>query len=192
MGQYMSMIRQIITRWTTPSGSGKATVMYFEGSPTISTQRSNLNTFWTSVMGALDNSTSYTIDTSGIELESTTGALVGSWTHSTPYTDSGDQSTEPVADATMALIRWKTSTIVGGRFLTGRTFIPGLDRAQLTNGNLSSSTVAALNGFAATFIAAPNAFGIWHRPIAGSGGTHVVVSAADTWSELAVLRRRRG
>lgn len=188
----MANIREITTEWTMASGTGKLTVMYFGTGAFISAQRTALNAFWTSVKASLDNSVSYNISTTGRELDVATGALTGGWTEATARSGSGSGVTEQVADATQGLIRWQTGIIVGGRFLQGRTFIPGLSIAALSNGNLGGSTISTFQTAANTLISAAVELDVWHRPIAGSGGSASGVTSAAVPAELAVLRRRRG
>jgi len=187
----MATIREITTEWTLPSGGGHLTVMYFEGGISVASQRTALQAFWTTVKGAQTTTCSYVISTQGRELDDATGTLTGSWSEASAKTGSGAINTTPVADATQALIQWRTATITGGRFLRGRTFVPALGATQITGGNLQAPTITLFQGAANTLIASAAGLVIWHRPISGSGGLHDAVSTATVWSEFAVLRRRR-
>jgi len=183
--------REIITDWVTPAGSGFVTVMYFTSTPTIASQRTALGAFWTSTDGARTNQVRWTIRTSGRILDAGTGILTGAWTENTARTALGTVAGECVADATQVLMRWKTQTIVAGRFLQGRTFIPGLSSAQVISGNTSAILRSTWDAAAATFLASGAGFSVWHRPQGGSGGTAPVASSGQTAVELAVLRHRR-
>jgi hypothetical protein len=143
-------------------------------------------------MGACDNSTSYVIRTTGVELSESTGALIGAWSETSSKTDSGDQTGEPVADAVMALARLKTATIFSGRFVQGRIFLPGLDAGQVVGGNLNSSAQSAINTAGTTLAASAGNLVVWSRPKPGVSGVQSDVTSIVAWSELAVLRRRRG
>lgn len=187
----MATIREITTQWTLPSGGGHLTVMYFEAGIAVASQRTALQTFWTAIKNSLDSGASYVISTQGRELEDSTGTLVGSWTETSAKVGTGLNTGEPVADATQGLIQWRTASIIGGRFLRGRTFVPGLANTVEVNGNLQAATVTAFNTAANALIASAAGLVVWHRPIAGSGGSHDAVSTASTWTEFAVLRRRR-
>jgi hypothetical protein len=149
-------------------------------------------------MGACDNSTSYVIRTTGVELSESTGALIGAWSETSSKTDSGDQTDEPVPDAVMALARLKTATIFGGRFVQGRIYLPGLDQEQIVGGNLGSSAQTAINNAGTTLAASAGNLVVWSRPLKdpddGSitrAGVQSDVTSITAWSELAVLRRRR-
>lgn len=187
----MASIRQILTDWTTVNGGGKITVTYWDNTASVATQRSALHAFFQAYMGACDNSTSYVIRTTGVEVDETTGALVGTWTEATAKTDSGDQTGEPVADAVQALARLTTATIYNGRFIKGRMFLPGLDGAQMVAGNLGSSAQTAINNAGTTLAASAGNLKVWSRPRTGVSGLAADVTAITAWSELAVMRRRR-
>lgn len=188
----MAVIREILTRWTTINGSGKVTVMYFESAIDVADQRDHLNNFWQTIKPTLDNSASYVIDTDGRELEDSTGGLTGSWSDVVPYGGAGGGGGEPVADATQGLIRWKCADIINGRFLQGRTFIPGCASSAEVAGNVLPATRAVWQGAANSLISAGSGLVIWHRPGGTGPGSHDAVSTARVWSEFAVLRRRRG
>jgi hypothetical protein len=191
-------VRQILVDWTTINGGGKVSVTYWDNTASVATQRSALHAFLSAYMGACDNSTSYTIRTTGVELSEATGALIGAWSETSSKTDSGDQTDEPVPDAVMALARLKTATIFGGRFVQGRIYLPGLDQEQIVGGNLGSSAQTAINNAGTTLAASAGNLVVWSRPLKdpddGSitrAGVQSDVTSITAWSELAVLRRRR-
>lgn len=186
------MPTEILVDWTTPAGNEHRNVMYFDAALSIAAQRLALSTFLTAVKASLSNQVSYLIETSGRVLDDATGALTGSWASGTAYTGTGGSATQPVADATQLLFRWTTPTIVGGRFLKGRTYIPGFFAGGLAAGNVTAAQVTGLSTAANTFANDPAGFGIWHRPVLGAGGDFVPTTGGSLWAELAVLRKRRG
>lgn len=186
------MPREILVDWTTDSGSGKVSVfMFLEGSA-VADQRDALADFLAVIDNGLASTCSYAIRQSGRELDATTGGLTGAWTDSTAHTGAGGGSGEPVADAVQCLFQWQTDHIVNGRFLRGRTFIPGLVSAAVVNGNVDSATQAAFQAAGQALLDTGTQLAVWHRPTAGSGGVAWAADTATVWSELAVLRRRRG
>lgn len=189
-------MREIITDWTLPGSSTAATVMYWrESPPTAAQQRTSLATFWAAIDNMLDNAATWTIRTEGRLVDEVTGTLTGAWTEPTVHTGTGIGTGEPVADATQALIRWNTSTIHGGRFIKGRTFVPGLATTTLLGGNLAPAQVTSMNSAAAAMLAEGWGLGVWSRPKTlppVRDGLWAAAGSADTWSELAVLRKRRG
>ena len=187
----MSDLREIITDWTLPSGTGHATVMYFDSAQPVATQRSQLGTFWNSIRAFQATTAVYSIRSSGRTLESTTGSLTGAWTEPTVFTAAGSAGTLPVPDASQALIQWRTPLIVNGRFLRGRTFIPSLGSGHMAAGNVLPASAASIQTIAATLAAASGGLRIWHRPGPAGPGADFQVGSVTVWPEFAVLRRRR-
>lgn len=187
----MANIREILTDWTLPSGSGHVSVMYFNPADPIATQRTNLHTFWTAVKAFQSTGTIYVIRTTGRELDVNTGVLTGAWSEASVKNGAGGAGSVSVPDADQALLQWRTPTIVNGRFLRGRTFVPGLGIGHTSGGNVLPTTATALAGAAAALVGSATPPHVWHRPIAGSGGQSVAANTVTCWSEFAILRRRR-
>jgi len=192
------MPREILVDWTTASGSDHRSVTFWNDATPVAEQRVALKAFLDTIKSQLDNGVTWTIETSGRELDDDTGVLTGVWSEATASTGVGVVNGEPVADATQVLVQWSTDTIVGGRFLKGRTYIPGLSTSNLSNGNVASATISAWTTAAAALIAAGKQFGVWHRPkqiVPGTpgsaGGLFEPAETGAVWSELAVLRKRR-
>lgn len=186
------MVREILVDWTTPAGGGQVSVFHFIEATAVASQRAALSTFLNSIDNNCTTSTSWSIRQSGRDVDTATGALVASWGDSTSYTAPGSIAGSPVADATQGLIRWNTGRVVAGRFLRGRTYIPGISSASIANGNLLSTTQTAFATAGAALVTAGVQLAVWHRPKAGSGGEAWAVQTASAWQEFAVLRRRRG
>lgn len=142
--------------------------------------------------------TAWRIPGEGRQIESATGALTGAWTATTFRTGTGGASGQPVADATQVLLRWQTAAIRRGRFLRGRTFIPGLNNGYTTGGNISSALGSTWATAVGTFLDRNVGFGIWGRPLPARGpvpaapGVFAEASGGGVWQELAVQRGRRG
>lgn len=185
------MPREIVTDWTTASGGGKASVMFFDRLGDVAQQRLALRSFWQSMDNLLTPANTWSIRTDGRDLDDETGILVEAWDDGTPYTGTGAVTGEPVADSTQILIRWATSTIFGGRFVKGRTFVPGCVVGNLDDGNLSSAAVTVANSAANQLLLDTSDFGVWSRPQPDRAGLFATATGASCWNELAVLRRRR-
>lgn len=188
----MADVREITTSWTLPSGAGHVAVMYFDAAVSAATSRNFLNTFWVQLKAFQSTGTAFLINTTGRTMDAASGTLTGAWVETTPYTGVGAAGSVSVPDATQALIQWRTTTIVAGRFLRGRQYIPGLGIGHTSGGNVLPATVTAITNSGNTLAASGAGLQVWHRPVAGSGGSMAAVTGATTWSEFAVLRRRRG
>jgi len=185
------MPREILVDWTTPAGGGFRSVMYFDAAIAVAGQRAALNTFLSGVDGLLEEDVSWQIETSGRDVDNASGTLLAVWTDMVVYTGQGGVDGEVVADATQVLFKWITGVIINGRFLTGRTFIPGLDVGGLVDGNFAQSLATPLQVLGDALCDAGVGFGVWHRPTAGSGGSFATATKSICNTELAVLRRRR-
>nr|CRY96738.1 hypothetical protein [uncultured prokaryote] len=187
-------IREVITDIITTSGGGKVSVMYFDsasGDP--ADQVEAVDAFWLANCTELSTSVKFTVRTNGRAIDEATGTLVGSWNSGlTPAQRAGLKTQEAVADATQALVQWQTGSITNGRFVRGRTFVPGLPVATLSGGNLAAVQVNKMQGWADQLIDAAVGFSIWRRPSSTGAGNAPVVVTSSVWNELAVLRRRRG
>lgn len=188
----MATIREILVDWTTQAGGGFRNVFYFDSTVTPAVQRSDIATWATGMAGVIDTNVSWTVETAGRELDETTGALVGAWTEPTGHTGLGAITGECVPDVAQILCRWATGSVVGGRFLKGRSFVPGMTVAQMKDGNIVPATVGALSTVCNTFATGASNLLVWHRPVLGAGGVAIPSQSGSVWSELAVLRRRRG
>lgn len=185
------MPREIVTEWTTPAGGGFRTITFWDNAVAVVEQRQKWQDFLVDVSSVLDNGVSWLVRTSGREMDNATGTLTDEWNEATEQSGSGAGSGEPVADATQVLVRWNTNTIINGRFLRGRTFIPGLQTGLLVGGNLGSASIITVNAACVTLLTDNEGFGVWHRPVGGAGGSFSYAIAGNVWSELAVLRQRR-
>lgn len=186
------MPREILVDWTTASGLGKVSVFFQDLEESVSDFRDALATMLGTVDGSLDDTTSWSIRQEGRELTDEEGGLQGVWSDSDAKTGTGAGTGECVPDAAQVLMQWQTSTITGGRFVRGRTFIPGLSTGGMVSGNVSSAIQTAWTTLGNTFIGAGVGAGVWHRPVSGSGGLFCLATSCSIWPELAVLRRRRG
>jgi hypothetical protein len=167
--------------------------MYFDESQPVADQRAAVDGLWTNMQTHLVINYTWTVQTSGRELNTASGALEDFWTEGTAHTGTGFAGTgTSVADATQVLCRWRTNSIIGGRRLQGRTFVPGLTKGSLSGGNLSASAQGDIASACATFVNDLVGFQVWHRPVGGTGGSAAPVTGSAVWNELAVQRKRRG
>jgi hypothetical protein len=124
-------------------------------------------------------------DGSLVGYEHTSGSLVGG----------GSSDANPLPWATQGLIRWKSSSIVNGQQVTGRTFIPGLTEDASTSGVPLSATVTSIAAAVTTYLTGLNGFCIWSRPVPSGPhtrtGSEAPVTGAQVWNQFAVLRSRR-
>ena len=165
--------------------------MYFDETEPVGVQREDIGTLFSALMGDASNTTSFQVAQSGRELDTATGTVTGFWDSNTVHDGVGGAATTAIADVAQMLLRWRTSTVIAGRLVQGRTFIPGMSAGEIQEGNVNSGTVATAAAACTTFLAERPDFVIWHRPVGGAGGVAVPVTGSGVWSEWAVQRKRR-
>lgn len=189
----MVTLTEIPVRWASENSPGGTNYLYFgPGGATIPFIRASIATMFTSVAARLDSLTTWTVATSGDQLDDATGTLVGAWADGTARTGTGSASGQPVQNQSQILLRWQTNAIVNGRRLRGRTYVPGASSLTADAGQVASAAQAAFTTAANQFVTdCAGQFLIWHRPVGGLGGSSSAALSGSCWEEFAVQRRRR-
>ena len=130
-----------------------------------------------------------------LAVEATTGVLTGAFNGTDPTTTVCTGATDPLPRQTQGLVRLGTSSVINGRRLRGRLFIPGpLEAANDASGLPTSGyTSSTTTSFASMLTAGATASApvIWHRPQGGSGGASALITSVGTATAWSVLRSRR-
>lgn len=190
-------MREIIVDYTAPGLTGALSVFYFDDTFDVDLQRGAIDQMFTDFDTVLSNDLSWAVRSTGRELNPVNGELTGEWTSSIPVAGSGSGAGSELANATCLLLKWNTGVIQHGRFVRGRTYVPGVASSACVDGQVASSAVAQASVALTTFIGANLGFVIWHRPIPatdedpGRSGNSNAVDAGSVWHEFAVQRRRR-
>lgn len=188
------MVHEYILNWTTPGGSGRSTI-YTRPTGDPQTITNSIRTWAGLICQGLSNQVSVTPGSEVRRLDVNSGMLTGVFSVTPGTTIPGNVSQQPVADANQVMLRWGTGTIVNGRRLVGRTFLPGLPVGSLSGGNIAAATVTDFGNKAnalVTALAGTAPLVVWHRPVNFTGGSDALTTGGTCWSEVAVLRRRRG
>lgn len=93
-----------------------------------------------------------------------------------------------------SVVNWRTNDLRNGRRIRGRTFlVPLSSEAFDTNGTLTEAARLASTGFAETLVGGDfdSEFGVWSRPVGGSGGVFATATGFSVPDMAAVLRSRR-
>lgn len=190
----MSGIRELQTVWTGVAGAPYYTTLRQTTVGAISAQSfaDNWAAFLTTVDIFFVNDLTAVIQDELRVIESTTGALIGTETI-TGASIPGVSTAEMLPRATQCLVQWQTPTIIGGRRIRGRSFLPGFNEG--TNGATGAMDPAvrtAVQGAAETFRTAMETAGapelLVYSRTHFSGGP---VESVTVWSEWAQLRSRR-
>lgn len=189
----MVSLNEIVAAWTTPAGTKGRTITYFAAdAASIEAQRAALDDFLSAYVPYCATTVSYTVERQGRVIQDSNGQHIADWTGSLNLTASGTQTDGPVPDVAQVLAKWATESFAGGRRLQGRTFLPGLARANVEGGNVATGVLTAVATAGNALVGAGVGFGIWHRPTATSAGSFALASQASVWTEMATQRRRRG
>nr|CRY97431.1 hypothetical protein [uncultured prokaryote] len=184
------MVIEILTDWKVPNGKDGVSVMYFNEGETEAESQERVGDFFGQVMGEVNNGVSFSVRNQGRILDAITGDLTGMWTLPDRIVDNGDSSSQVLPNEVQLLFRWSTANFVGSRQLKGRTFLPGMTVAAMSNGELGPSPQATLEAAIPQLIDG-GTFVVWHRPVNGAGGFVAPVTVGTVWREFAVLRSRR-
>lgn len=189
----MVSLNEILVEWATPAGTAGRSVLYFAADAgSVNAQRDALNDFLAAYIPYCATTVSYSIDKVGRVIQDSNGQHIADWTDTPTFSGSGTQTDGPVPDVAQVLMRWRTESFAGGRRLQGRTFLPGLARANVEAGNVATGVLTALVTAGAALAGSSVGFGIWRRPKPSAAGQFALVSQAVPWEEMATQRRRRG
>lgn len=183
-------MREIITDWTLASGGGHVTVQYFDPTILLDVQRAAIDQMYTALADQFATTTGWSVRTEGRVVDPITGETTGFWADGTVLDGSGIGPLQPWADANNALVQWRTDTVVRGRRLQGRTFLPGFGSGAVSGGNLLPA-LQSLIITAADTMREDAGLLVWSRPVDGAGGQATLASSCSVWSEIAIQRGRR-
>lgn len=88
------------------------------------------------------------------------------------------------------LVEWATGTFVAGRRLRGRTYLVPLGGVGDSDGTLSTQTLAVVNDAIPWITGDSEDFRVWHRPVAGVGGSSATITSGIVRDKAAILRSR--
>lgn len=197
----MTSLFRVRTALTGFSGGPGVSTMYFLDTGTAIP---SVRAFWEALAGVLPNSITVQVSNVGDEIESTTGALVGSFQKTAVPPTLGTNTSAYPAPAG-AVVSWRTNTVADRRRLRGRTFIvPMGGNAFEINGTLSAPVLTQIGNAAQALVFEQSlSMVVWHRPRAarpvdGSRpavtarlGSHGLVTGSRVPDLAAVLRSRR-
>lgn len=188
-------------------GTGLSTAPYFfqmhflpatVGGATVDATNAlaQFRTLWDGCKTKIATGMTITYDPTVLAIEDTTGVLAGVFAATPVANTTTSGGTAPLPYQTQGLIQFATATIIDGRRLRGRAYVPAPDEGDNGTGGLpTSSYTSSIDAAIAAFILSWGATkpAVWHRPSSpgasdGSSGAMVSGDTASTW---AVQRRRR-
>lgn len=192
----MDMLR-ITARWTGFTGApGYSNFFFAAGGGFISDANqvaSRVRSAFFTIPDLLAPGARITLEQEAAVVDSDTGMITG-------YEDIGDVdpvtsiSTGSYSGPTGAVVNWRTNDLRNGRRIRGRTFlVPLANNAYDNQGSLTSQALGKLQDFGDTLVGGDldSEFGVWSRPVNGSGGVFATATSFQVPDLAAVLRSRR-
>lgn len=131
-----------------------------------------------------------TVDPVYQALDIATGEITSEGTVATPSAVVSGAYVSSWSAQVGVLVEWTTATYIAGRRLRGRTYLVPLGNVGDSDGTLSAGTLATVAAAADSIVSGTGNFGVWHRPVAGAGGSLSGISGAVVRDKAAVLRSR--
>ena len=183
----MATIERHLVNWGGLTGLPGVSVFY---GTTGGSLHSDLTTFFTALVSAFPIPLTWNIPQNGDTIDDVTGTLNGTWSSGVAANIAASGSS-PHAAGCGAYVNWRTSSIVAGRRLMGRTYLAPLQSALYqSDGTIATVTLGVLQS-AASALAAAGALRVWHRPSPSAAGSSALVIAATVPDQVTSLRSRR-
>lgn len=185
----MVTMRRLRVSWDGLGGlPGLSTFYYGVASPNVS----DCVAFFNAIKGLVPNTLTWTIPSSGDELDEATGKLTGSWLGTGGGTVTGTVAGQPYAAGVGARVTWRTGVVHNGRRVQGRTFIAPLTIGSYdTSGTITTSYLTTLQTAAAAYAASGVAKGIWSKGRTDTDGLYAAIMSAEVPDVVTSLRSRR-
>ncbi len=143
--------------------------------------------FWNDASDVMVTDCAWAVEDEVVTIDAADGTIVNI-NAGTGGSGAGNLAQEVLPFATQMLVKWRTASIVDGRRLQGRTFVPALGEGDNDQGVPSSAALTALGTAADNLIAdTSTSLVIWGR----TGGFSGAVVTAAIGTEFSVLRSRR-
>lgn len=141
--------------------------------------------FWIALSPALHESLDWAVQQDVIQYAEGTGQPVASYPQGGQF-GKGSAISDPLPWATQMLVQWFTGIYVGGRQIRGRTFVPGLNESQSSNGRPDPDTMDLVQAAGQALVDdADSTLGIYSK------GQTRAVTGVGVWSKWAILTSRR-
>ncbi len=187
----MANISRIRSLWTGFDGAPGYTNIYVaEGSEADAVTA--MAAFWGAITGGLPSDVTVTVENTGETVDPATGIMTTAWTAPLAIAHVGADAGSYAA-ASGAAVTLQTADVVNGRRVHGRIFVVPLGHDGYDGtGGLNPSFLVTLGDAVAGLLTALGAqWVVWHRPIAGTGGSQHPVTGHSINPRGAVLRSRR-
>lgn len=179
---------RVRTAFTGLTGAPYLNTLYFSGNSQAAADAAAAAAaaFWTTVDNQITSAVSWNVEDEVAEI-APNGQLTGVFVVN-GGSGQGAEAQEPLPFASQVLVRWSTSSFLGGRQIRGRTFVPGMTELANTSGSVSSTVQSNIQGAINTLLADPDStLVVWSRV----NLAEVPVDQGSVWGQFAVLTSRR-
>lgn len=186
----MTDLARIRVEWTGLVGLPGLSTFYVD--TVVSPDVSDLVAFFNGIKSFFPPGLQWNVPSSGDVIDDTNGELQGVWTGTGASTVAATGTFAAYPAGTGARIRWLTGGIVGGRRVTGATFLTPMTAASYQdNGTLNDTMISTVSGAATTLLGAMP-IRVWHRNHSGSSdGSSWVIEGVNIPDRVTSLRSRR-
>jgi hypothetical protein len=183
----MTNIFRVRTIWEGVAGAPYYTNLYFTdtgANPAPLAAAAAVDTMFENIAGNISNLLSWTVQSDIPVIDDATGTLVGNWSVGNRF-GNGTNVSEILPRQAQGMIRWETTTVVGGRRLRGRTFVPGpTEPLNEQGGTPVTGYVDGLEGTGEFLRDSPNNELRVYSPTHGTSAVVTGVGAAPYWANL--------
>ena len=188
----MSNLNKIPVSWGSwPGAPGVSTFYSFGGN--LDNDTAALRAFFNSLVAQIPSGITLSVPGVGDVIDDATGLINGAWNATAaPAIVTGTGSGVYAGNAG-GVIHWLTAGVANGHRVRGRTFlVPLISTAFDSGGSLSTTALTAIrNAGSAMISSGAGDFRVWHRPVAGAGGSSHVVLTSSCPDLAITLRSRR-
>lgn len=147
--------------------------------------------FFNSVASILATGVQISFPTAGQTIDEASGEVNGVWTVGAVSSVSGSGGAA-FTNGVGCRVKWLTIGIVGGRKVTGSTFLVPISNPNFEGaGNITAAALSVVSAAASTLAATPNALRIYSRKSADHVGISWPVLGSNVPDQVSWLRSRR-
>lgn len=187
----MTSIWRVRCHWTGFPGAPGYSNFYSSSVPTAATLTA-IRQFFSGLTVGIPTDVSIQVEGQGDELDVSSYQIIGQWSATQPAVVVGGAG-DPYAGPAGFVCTWRTSTVINGRRVLGKTFIVPAAGIFQTDGSILNTYLATAQAAASDLVASADYDQvIWHKSGGDFGGSLAPVVSAHVPDMAAVLRSRRG
>lgn len=190
----MALLIRHTAVWTGAAGLPGYSQFYQEstGDPAAEAQagHDDVAQFFGALASLIPDAVTVTVDPIVQRIDVASGEIASELTVATPSSPVAGTYVSNWSAQIGVLVEWITATHINGRRLRGRTYLVPLGNIGDADGTLSTGTLGTINGATGQVWNGGEVFLVWHRPVAGAGGSVSPITGAVVRDKAAVLRSR--